>query len=185
MPSSPSATSSVELDTPASTPPVQPEQGRVRGLVPHLWSQKDLRIHRAGELFPKIKVIEVRRHPIEVIKQIASCEFVFSSTLHGLAVADSFQVPNQWVISLCSLSGDGSSGTTTRSSTCRHRTPWSSARSLPAGRTPNAWLRDTGHGRSPRFPDRMDATIHRRAQRQSVEIGLNTSPAGPDHCDSQ
>ncbi|MEV4434989.1 polysaccharide pyruvyl transferase family protein [Streptomyces sp. NPDC049555] len=67
------------------------------GLVPHLWNRADAEVLKAKERFPWLKVIDVRRHPVEVMKQIASCEVVLSSALHGLVIADSFGVPNQWV----------------------------------------------------------------------------------------
>lgn len=67
------------------------------GIVPHLWHidnpvLKDLLTHH-----PTMKLIDVRLDSLEVIKQIAQCEFVLSSSLHGLIVADSFGIPNQWI----------------------------------------------------------------------------------------
>lgn len=33
----------------------------------------------------------------DVIKQILSCEYVVSTSLHGLILADAYGVPNQWI----------------------------------------------------------------------------------------
>lgn len=68
------------------------------GIVPHIshW--------RSDEYIAKLtavedsKVIDVRNpDPIAVVNDIASCEVVFSSSLHGLIVADSYRVPNLWL----------------------------------------------------------------------------------------
>ena len=42
-------------------------------------------------------MIDVTHDPGEVIAAIAECEVVVSSSLHGLVVADSFDIPNHWV----------------------------------------------------------------------------------------
>ena len=66
------------------------------GFVPHLWHRSDpvLRdlIIASSALF-----IDVCANPLDVIRQIASCDFIFSSSLHGLIVADSFGIPNCWL----------------------------------------------------------------------------------------
>lgn len=41
--------------------------------------------------------IDVGRDPLDVITQIASCDFIFSGSLHGLIIADSFAIPNRWL----------------------------------------------------------------------------------------
>jgi hypothetical protein len=35
--------------------------------------------------------------PADVVGAIAGCDFVLSSSLHGLVVADSFGIPNAWL----------------------------------------------------------------------------------------
>ncbi len=63
------------------------------GIIPHLWHVDDPILTDPNVL----KVIDVRQDPLEVISQIAECDFIFSSSLHGLIVADSLGIPNQWV----------------------------------------------------------------------------------------
>jgi pyruvyltransferase len=66
------------------------------GVVPHLHHRSDpvllAAIRKSDALF-----IDVGADPADVLAQIASCEFVFSSSLHGLIVADSYGVPNTWL----------------------------------------------------------------------------------------
>ncbi|HAV11936.1 MAG TPA: hypothetical protein DCX06_00360 [Opitutae bacterium] len=40
----------------------------------------------------EVKVIDVFDAPKDVIKQIAQCDFILSSSLHGLIVADSLKI---------------------------------------------------------------------------------------------
>ena len=67
------------------------------GVVPHLWNIDDRKLAEAVLRYPNTKIIDVRLPAINVVEQIASCEFIYSSSLHGLIVADSFNIPNQWI----------------------------------------------------------------------------------------
>lgn len=42
-------------------------------------------------------LIDVEWNPIKVIKEIAKCEVIFSSAMHGLIASDSLGIPNQWI----------------------------------------------------------------------------------------
>lgn len=39
----------------------------------------------------------LRNDPLKVVKEISSCDFIVSSSLHGLVVADAYGVPNEWI----------------------------------------------------------------------------------------
>lgn len=67
------------------------------GIVPHLWNQDDVELPDITSRYSDVKIINVRHDPLEIVEQIASCDFIFASSLHGLIVADSFNIPNQWV----------------------------------------------------------------------------------------
>ncbi|MCZ0914462.1 polysaccharide pyruvyl transferase family protein [Gordonia amicalis] len=53
-----------------------------------------------------VTLIDPLRDPRDVVLDITKCEFVFSTSLHGLIVADSFAVPNAWVALEKPLVGD-------------------------------------------------------------------------------
>lgn len=68
------------------------------GIVPHYSDANDQRIqevacHNQGELL----IIDVRKKPREVIRDIASCQHILSSSLHGLVFADSLGIPSCWL----------------------------------------------------------------------------------------
>lgn len=67
------------------------------GLVPHhqQWNEPAQidQLRSAG-----FRLIDVRlADPWEVVRQIAGCEAVISTSLHGLIVADAYGVPNVWL----------------------------------------------------------------------------------------
>ncbi len=68
------------------------------GLVPH-WTDKDLyprevaRSYRAGYVQPKL--IDPTQPPLDVIRQIGECSVIITSSLHGMIVADSFNIPRR------------------------------------------------------------------------------------------
>lgn len=63
------------------------------GLVSH-WTDKNLEL---TPLFLKYKplIIRVSDDPLEVIKQIAQCKKIVSSSLHGIIVADACSIPRR------------------------------------------------------------------------------------------
>lgn len=68
-----------------------------RGLVLHACSWRDGTAAAFGREHPEVKLIDPRRSPQEVVRDIAGCEEVFSSSLHGLVAADALGIPNRWV----------------------------------------------------------------------------------------
>jgi len=69
------------------------------GIVPHYtdlkWAKKAFkkRVER-GE----VKIIDPRLPIEEFINELVSCEYIFSSSLHGLIIADAYNIPNERVI---------------------------------------------------------------------------------------
>lgn len=63
------------------------------GFVPH-YVDHDNPSSVAFAAIEGVHLISVFNEPLEVLRQIAACEFIVSSSLHGLVVADAYGVPN-------------------------------------------------------------------------------------------
>ena len=63
------------------------------GIVPHYVDAQHPSIQGIDKN-PNFLIIDPLDKPSEVIRKITSCKFILSSSLHGLIVADSFNVPN-------------------------------------------------------------------------------------------
>ena len=84
-----------------------PEKIYQVGIIPHFREQDDPMFSKLKENYNNSTIIDLTEDPIEVIKKIASCETILSSSLHGLIVADSFGIPNQHIYVSNNLKGDG------------------------------------------------------------------------------
>lgn len=83
----------------------KPQRGRnARGgaVVPHFVDYG--RVRSIAE--PGVQVIDVTQSVEDVIEDIASHEFILSSSLHGLIVAHAYRVPAVWMASGTPLMGD-------------------------------------------------------------------------------
>ena len=68
------------------------------GIVPHHSQVSSPKITQLIERDPRLKLIDVRfNNANQVVREIASCRYVLSSSLHGLIVADSYGIPNTWL----------------------------------------------------------------------------------------
>lgn len=72
---------------------VKPDGGDYIGFVPHVTELRDVR----RRLPSTVRLIDVTRDPWEVVREIGQCKLVFSQSLHGLIVADAFEIPNIWI----------------------------------------------------------------------------------------
>lgn len=68
------------------------------GIIPHFREKNDSRWLSIVREIPGSKIIDVQSPVMDALYQIAECEAILSSSLHGLVVADSFGIPNQRVI---------------------------------------------------------------------------------------
>jgi pyruvyltransferase len=65
------------------------------GIIPHESEILDNRLNLIKLNQENILIISPRRkNPKDVLKDIVSCEYIVSSSLHGLIVADSYNIPN-------------------------------------------------------------------------------------------
>ena len=66
------------------------------GIVPHRWDKKEEVFERMLEYYPNSKFIDVQNEPRQVLKEISMCEYIISTSLHGLIAADAYGIPNCW-----------------------------------------------------------------------------------------
>ena len=69
------------------------------GIICHyedITPQLDLLIKERTDIF-KIEIIRDLNKPYEIIDEILSCENIISSSLHGLILADLYEIPNVWI----------------------------------------------------------------------------------------
>lgn len=84
----------------------QPKQYRV-GIVPHYVDKDDPRVEMLrARLQNDLLVIDVQRGPAAVFADIDRCEYILSSSLHGLISADAFGIPNAWLVLSGKLRGN-------------------------------------------------------------------------------
>ena len=67
------------------------------GILPHYVDREDPLLKKLLTENPSFHTINIWAHPLKVLAEIASCEVLFSSSLHGLIAADSLGVPNRWL----------------------------------------------------------------------------------------
>jgi len=77
------------------------------GVIPHYKEQEEPIFRKLLNISKNSVLIDLKRDPMEVYKTIASCECVLSSSLHGLIISDSFNIPNLHVKVSDKLLGDG------------------------------------------------------------------------------
>ena len=70
----------------------------VIGIIPHFREQDSQLIKQLKNHYSNSIIINLRDKPMDVVHQIAECETILSSSLHGLIVADSFHIPNQHIM---------------------------------------------------------------------------------------
>ena len=77
------------------------------GIIAH-YKEKDEKIFKKlCDRFPNSTFIDVQDTPLNVTRKIAECETIISSSLHGLIIADSLNVPNVHIVVTNNLLGDG------------------------------------------------------------------------------
>ncbi len=67
------------------------------GIIPHFLELDAPRVARLAAISSEIKIVDMTEPVTDVIATVASCHNVLSSALHGLILADSLGIPNQWL----------------------------------------------------------------------------------------
>lgn len=67
------------------------------GIIPHVVDQDHRIVAQMRNDTPGSIVIDMKTpDPVAVIREIASCEFIISSSLHGVIAADALGIPHLW-----------------------------------------------------------------------------------------
>ncbi|MCL1920422.1 MAG: polysaccharide pyruvyl transferase family protein [Kiritimatiellaeota bacterium] len=67
------------------------------GIIPHVAERDCAEIAALAGTVRGSVVIDFEQPPLEVLEQIASCEVIVSSAMHGLIAADALGIPNIWM----------------------------------------------------------------------------------------
>jgi pyruvyltransferase len=78
------------------------------GVVPHYMDKRDPKLVELKKKYKEdVLMIDVQRRPLAVFEDIDRCEYILSSSLHGLVVADSLCIPNRWLSLSAKVRGKG------------------------------------------------------------------------------
>lgn len=68
------------------------------GIIPHFTQEKHEWVNNLLKNTPDSILIKTGNRDLsEIMQQISSCEAIASTSLHGLIVADSYEIPNAWL----------------------------------------------------------------------------------------
>lgn len=89
----------------------RPEKKFDVGIIPHYVDEKNPVFEQMKKCYKKqgmtALIIDVKEEPMKVLRQIAKCKVILSTSLHGLIIADSFGIPNKWCEASDKILGDG------------------------------------------------------------------------------
>ena len=77
------------------------------GIIPHYVDHDHEILKGIAGTSSEICVIDVCDEAHKVIRQVAQCDHILSSSLHGLILADSLGIPNRWLKAFGEVLGDG------------------------------------------------------------------------------
>ena len=67
------------------------------GIIPHFRDKNNPRLKRHFSQNPEIKIIDIQnKNPLKVVDDMLECEKIISSSLHGIIIADAYDVPALW-----------------------------------------------------------------------------------------
>ncbi len=66
-------------------------------IVPHYVDQQNPLVQGLADRIDRLEVIDIFSETRHFIKQVAACDIILSSSLHGLIVADALGIPNRWI----------------------------------------------------------------------------------------
>jgi pyruvyltransferase len=75
----------------------QPMRREWIGIVPHFSDEDRIRHYLTQINSGPFRVISVKQQPEAFISELCGCEAIFSSSLHGLILADAYGIANKWI----------------------------------------------------------------------------------------
>jgi hypothetical protein len=76
---------------------LRPAPTTLLGVIPH-WAERGHPFYRSPLLqSPDVRLVNPLDPAEEVLRQIAGCRHILSSSLHGLIAADALGIPNRWL----------------------------------------------------------------------------------------
>ncbi len=67
------------------------------GIVPHYIDKDSIYLKKIKLDNKSYKIIDVQGKVEDICREIKECRFILSSSLHGLVIADSYDIPNKWI----------------------------------------------------------------------------------------
>lgn len=77
------------------------------GIIPHYRDKNNELFENLLSHYKNAIMIDVQQDVETVFRQISQCHYIISSSLHGIVVADAYDIPNCWVIGSDQVFGDG------------------------------------------------------------------------------
>lgn len=77
------------------------------GVIPHCKEQDEPEFAALVQEHENSLLIDITLPPVEVLRQIAQCKLILSSSLHGLIFSDALRVPSYHIVVTDKLRGDG------------------------------------------------------------------------------
>lgn len=84
-----------------------PEKEYEVGIIPHFKEQDHPMVEKLLSNYDNTTLIDLKEDPKSVVEKIGKCNYVISSSLHGMIVADSFHIPNIHITLTSNMFGDG------------------------------------------------------------------------------
>jgi len=76
------------------------------GIIPHYVNKSHPKMEQLAALNDHSVIIDIQAEPLEVLRQIAQCETIVSTAMHGLIAADALGIPNQWIMASNEIYGN-------------------------------------------------------------------------------
>ena len=77
------------------------------GIIPHFIDRDIPWVHEMS-LKSGVKILDIQKvDPESFIDSVAECEYILSSSLHGIIISDAYDVPNMWIELSNNVIGNG------------------------------------------------------------------------------